>query len=411
MTFFGTKTPCKAPRNRSVWTTTTQLPLVAMLVCACGGSDTATGDSDNATTTPTSTGTSGETTAGPTETTTAATSETTGDSETTTDASETEGGTTGVPGEDEVITVFDKEHVYFGSENRRTVDVEVSFPEEGLTYESIILGLGLSCPNGLCDHWDRYGTLGVVRAPGAEDEDYVEVARFITPYRVGGTWNYDVTDLRPLLRGDVTFRVHIDTWVGPGHDQGEGWLVDVLVQFTGGVPAREVLDVSKLWYINYGAGNPDNPPEGQVYPVNTPTPAEATGFALRSLITGHGFGNTNNCAEFCPLEHGYLVNSNAHQRTVWRDDCAETGVPGQQGTWTYPRAGWCPGADVRVWEEDVTNDIVAGQPAMVTYGMSPYENTCKPGADPCVGCTAGATCEDGHGQPYYYMSAVLVSYR
>jgi len=344
-----------------------------------------------------------------TEVTTEATTED-GTEATTEDGSDTE-TTAGMPGEDEVVTVFDKEHVYFGDENRRTVDVAVSFPEEGLTYESIVLGLALSCPNELCDHWDRYGTLGIVRNPGADDEQFLEVARFITPYRVGGVWNYDVTDLRPLLTGDVTFRVHIDTWVGPGHQQGEGWLVDVLAQFDGGVPAREVLDVAPVWYQNFGAGNPDNPPSGQVEPQEVATPAEATGFALRSLITGHGFGNTNNCAEFCPLEHGYSVNNQGHQKTVWRDDCMETGVPGQQGTWTYPRAGWCPGADVRVWEIDVSADITPGEPANIAYALSDYENTCLPEAEPCMGCTAGASCNDGHGQPYYYMSALLVSYR
>ena len=34
----------------------------------------------------------------------------------------------------------------------------------------------------------------------------IELARFITPFGVGASWDIDVTDLRPLLTGDVTLR-------------------------------------------------------------------------------------------------------------------------------------------------------------------------------------------------------------
>ena len=35
------------------------------------------------------------------------------------------------------------------------------------------------------------------------------------------------------------------------------------------------------------------------------------------------------------------------------DDCATTAAPGQQGTYQYSRAGWCPGAMVEPWIEAV----------------------------------------------------------
>ena len=46
---------------------------------------------------------------------------------------------------------------------------------------------------------------------------------------MGASWDLDVTDLRPLLTGDVTMRAFIDTWVGPGSQYGAGWLLTVLV--------------------------------------------------------------------------------------------------------------------------------------------------------------------------------------
>jgi hypothetical protein len=71
-------------------------------------------------------------------------------------------------GEDTTVTVFDAEHVYFGDENRRSVDVEVSFPDDSATYAGITGRFALSCPDGGCDHWDRYATFGMVLDAGTE---------------------------------------------------------------------------------------------------------------------------------------------------------------------------------------------------------------------------------------------------
>lgn len=323
-------------------------------------------------------------------------------------------GTTGevlTPGDDAMVPIFDAEHIYFGAENRRQVDVAVALPAAG-EYDAITLDLALSCPNGRCDHWDRYGTIGVVRWPGAEDEGYVEVARFITAYRLPASWSLDVTDLRPLLKGDATLRVFIDTWVGPGHEQGEGWLVDASLDFRGGIPSPRPIEVFPLWYQSFSYGDPNAPVDAQVDAQSFTPPVEATSFALRSHITGHGFGNLDNCAEFCPRVHGYQLNGDGgFARSVWRDDCPETAVPDQLGTWTYPRAGWCPGADVIPWTMHATADVLPGVENTVVYAVDDYVNSCRPEAEPCTGCVAGASCGDGHGQPYYTMSAIMIAYQ
>ena len=89
---------------------------------------------------------------------------------------------------------------------------------------------------------------------------------------------------------------------------------------------------------------------------------------------------------------------------IWRTDCATTAAPNQQGTYQYSRAGWCPGADVKPWTFDVTADLGGAATVTFAYDVDAYENTCRPDAMPCAGCTLGAACAyDGgnHTEPNY----------
>ncbi|MCB9559581.1 MAG: hypothetical protein H6709_19820 [Kofleriaceae bacterium] len=328
------------------------------------------------------------------------------------------GGTSAPPAEpdaaigaDVTVTAFDGEHVYFGTENRRTVDAPVSFPAPGQRYERVTLHLAVRCPTGGCDWWDRLGRLSLVY-PGAtpEEDRELELARFITPYRVAGDFTVDVTGLQRVLEGDATVRVFIDTWVGPGHANGAGWLVDASFEFVGGTPTREPFAVVPLWApagIVYG-----DPARPTAREVTVDIPDGVTGAELRALITGHGQGNADNCAEFCSRDHAFDVGGTAVTRTVWRDDCATTATPGQQGTWQYPRAGWCPGAMVEPWVAEVP--APAAGALTVGYDVAAFENTCRPDATTCAGCTLGSGCDyDGgnHTEPNYQQSAVLILYR
>lgn len=320
------------------------------------------------------------------------------------------------PGPYEVIEAFSGTHVYFGDENMRQIDVEVDFPPAELTYASIQLGIVLGCPNESCDWWDRKGFIGVVHDAGTDEETVTELARFITPYRVGATWVVDVTALRPLLTGPQTLRLFIDTWVGPGHANGDGWLVDASFELDGGEPLTEIpVEVVDLWpQMAFEYGNPENPVDSSVPPAIVDIPADASRVQLRSLITGHGQGNLDNCAEFCPRTHGFSVDDTVVSREVWRDDCDQTPVQGQQGTWTLPRAGWCPGAEVLPWVEDVTDAVTPGRAATVAYDVEPYENSCSPQSPQCMGCALGTGCEyDGgnHTPPEYRFGAQLIIYR
>lgn len=329
----------------------------------------------------------------------------------------------GAPGASADVAAFAETHLYFtGTENRRVVETTATFPVRG-SFESIELTLTLGCPSKKCDAWDRAGTLGLVldeRGPGPEDDLVVELARFMTPYGVGGTWTFDLTDLRPLLAGEHKLRAFIDTWVGPGHAQGNGWLLTTTFAMKGGKAAREPIAAIPLWQRavdGVPVGDPAKPLDA-LKELSVTLPRPASGVAVRSFVTGHGQGNAGNCAEFCKLTHTVSIGAEQVSAEIWRADCRATGVPGQQGNWTPSRAGWCPGADVRPWVADLAAapEALAGRAQLVVgYAVSKYENTCRPDACTASTCAFGqATCGyDGgmHTEPNVRVSSVLVAYR
>ena len=324
-----------------------------------------------------------------------------------------------VIGEDQIISVFEAEHVYFGDENRRSVDKEVTFPPTTHLYESVSMTFKLSCPalGGLssrCDAWDRYGWLAIVENAGAEEEEVIEFWRYITPYGVGGEWTVDMTDLRPLFSGDLTFRVFIDTWVGPGHEAGDGWAVDVSFDMKGGTPENEPIAVVPVWTSHsfvYGDPNVSVDPAAE---TTLSVPEGATKGTLRVLVTGHGQGNAENCAEFCTKTHTITAGELSRPKLIWRDDCSETAVPNQLGNWEYDRAGWCPGAYVYPWIEDISSAVKSGEDLTIAYRVAPYVNTCRPDSENCEGCVFGTGCDyngNSHTEPKYVLSGLLTLYK
>lgn len=387
----------------------------SLLAAACGSTSSGTGSegeggsttesSDTAPTTSTSTPEPGTTTG----------------SEGTTAAAES---STGAPppafeaGPDALVPLFEGAHIFWlgwdEGQNQRELDIEVDLPEPGFTYDSVTLTLRLSCPDGGCDWWDRKGSLGLIADPSDEESAVWELARFVTPYRVGGTWSLDVTALQSLLQGPQTLRLYIDTWVGPGHANGDGWMVDAQLEYVGGVPAQVPVAVVPLWpRRDLTLGDPLNPLAEQIDAVALEVPQEASRVDLWTVITGHGQGNLDNCAEFCQLAHGFLVADAPVQRTIWRDDCDQNPIQGQQGTWTHPRAGWCPGDMVQPWVQDISEHATPGSSIEVRYDVEAYENTCRPDAPMCSGCALGTGCEyDGgnHTPPSVQVSSAAIVY-
>src|SRR4029079_11333794 len=140
----------------------------------------------------------------------------------------------------------------------------------------------------------------------------------ITPYHVEASWDIDVTDLRPLLTGDVTMRGFIDTWVGPGSQYGAGWLLTASFEMKGGIPAALPIAAIPVWTPRSVVYGDPAKPIPDAAPAQTLELPEASGYALRTIVTGHGQGNAGNFAEFCVKTHTLTVGAAAHAQKIWR---------------------------------------------------------------------------------------------
>ncbi len=294
------------------------------------------------------------------------------------------------------LEVFDKAHLYFGSGvNQRTLEKSVSFSErDAATAYRVELQLRLDCPNQRCDYWDRKGAISLIDQQGQE----FEILRFVTPYRVGATWSVDVSDLAPLFVGTQTMRIFIDTWVGPGHPQGDGWLVDARLRFTPSETQQlrpvAVLPIWQPQSLEYG--NPEAPAR-----LDHSVDLELRGvrkLKLRAFITGHGQGNSENCAEFCQKSQTFTLGDWTQTVDIWRDNCADTVTDGpQMGTWIYSRSGWCPGDYVRSLELNIPKTTIQDGTETLSWIPETYINEKR-----------GDYNNGGHTQPYYRVSASLI---
>jgi hypothetical protein len=304
-------------------------------------------------------------------------------------------------------------------------DATFTFPDGSTPWKHIVMRYTIGCPSAPndCDPWDRIGYTQILRDTGEVDGEgnpileTVEIARIITPYDITGgsrpgtcTWEIDVSDYESLLVGDVTLRNYIESWIG-GDD---GWLVTIDFGFVEGEWYREPVEVINLW-TDYRLvhGDPARPVEDILAPRMLDIPLGASEVKIRTFATGHGQGNTSNCSEFCPRSHTLTVNGDETSHILWRSDCSANSCSPQGGTWTFPRAGWCPGDKADAWEVDVTGSVSPGGTAALDYDLQPYENFCRPDNPECI---PGVTCPDcnynfnGHTEPHFSLASQLIVY-
>lgn len=319
------------------------------------------------------------------------------------------------PGDTTWVHTFDEDFINWATPHEQTF----TFPLAGTHSGRVLLYYTLGCPPspGDCDPWDR---LGYVRLRHATETDtsYYEIARIVTPYDITPpprpvtcTWEIDVSDYEHLLHGEVTLNSYIESWIGGNR----GWLVTMDFAFIEGEPAYFPYKVENLWTSYYAVyGDPDRPIESVFSPRTVQVDAGADAAKVRVFTTGHGQGNTLNCAEFCNRIHYLQAGPHVFSHNLWRSDCPQNPCSPQGGTWTYPRAGWCPGSDAPPWELDVTPYVTAGAPIELDYSVQAYENFCRPSNPDCVN---GSTCPDcnynytGHTEPIYALNAHIIYYR
>ena len=332
------------------------------------------------------------------------------------------GSAFGAPGDVTWVQTWQEDFINWAEPHNATF----TFPDGSVPYARATLHFTLGCPEapGDCDPWDRLGYTRILHDTGEVDEfgdpiiEPFEIARYVTPYDITGTgrpgtcgWEIDVTDYLPYLQGEVTLSNYIESWIGGDR----GWLCTLDFELVEGIPNYAPVEVVNLW-TGYHAvyGDPDRPIEDFLVPRDIDIPADVDAVKFRMFATGHGQGNTANCAEFCPREHSIFVNGTAWSHQLWRSDCASNPCSPQGGTWPYNRAGWCPGQDAPAWEVDVTSALSPGATASVDYDVQAYTNYCCPCNPECIN---GATCTDcnynynGHTEPNYALSGQLVYYR
>lgn len=197
------------------------------------------------------------------------------------------------------------------------------------------------------DPWTRLGYLTVVlpgegEAPARE----VEIMRFITGFGGAQTFRHDVTALAPLLHGETTLRIMVDTWLDPG------WEVTVRLSYDDkGVGYRRPAFAQPVFHSRWVTS--DNAklratvtiPEG----LNQPR--------LRVISTGHA-DDGRDAHEFLSATH--VLRIDGQIVAMWRPWREDGGTRRDQnpssGRWEIDgrvlfssdidRSGWVPGVVV-----------------------------------------------------------------
>jgi len=299
------------------------------------------------------------------------------------------------------VTTLDGVVIWFGKENSRNYQGSYTLPQHVGVYDKITAHLDVECPNNNCDDWDRWAYIDVM----GPDGNWIQIIRYITPYGVGCDHSIDLTPYASLLQGNVPMRVFIDTW-GTG-----GWKLTLDLDFQAGTPQYLYSQVDEIWDGTYDFGNP-----AKLQPVDTVNYKVADGVDKAELIistTGHGWGenNTSNAAEFFNAFHDIEFNgTSVYQQNLW-NNCNPNpdGCTGQLGTWTFNRAGWCPGA---ISPPDIyeASGVVSGDSFQLTYKFhETYVDKCHPNSPDCKSGTTCPDCNAGY-NPHYQIDGQIVNY-
>jgi hypothetical protein len=202
----------------------------------------------------------------------------------------------------------------------------------------------------------------------------IELARYITPYgnnltsSWNNTWEFDLTDYATVLHDSVEIRAFYSGW-------SDGFTVTLDFEMIEGIPPRTPKRVTTLWSGYFGYGNPANSIENYLVPKTVYINPGEVNSNVRFDITGHGFGGTQDCSEFCPKMYYMKFDGVTHySKLVWRDKCGLNPLYPQPGTWLYDRANWCPGEAVHVFENEMTPFVTPGDSVVIDADMQPFTN-------------------------------------
>jgi len=279
-------------------------------------------------------------------------------------------------------------------------EVEVTLPTSVGAFNQINGTLNITCPSGGCDPWDRVSTIEVQGHDGV----WYEIIRYVTPYGVACNHAINLTDFSSLLQGKVKMRYSLGT-------AGNGFLYTLNLQYVQGTPTYKYSSVEKLWNDTYAFGDMANLQPCEIINTNFDTSiVEAA--KVKLVATGHGWGsnNTGNAAEFHHDYHHIWVNgASTFTHNNWYtcnpnpDSCSP-----QSGTWTYARAGWCPGSIAQFFDYDLTPNLTSAMELKYILDEN-YVDLCHPNNPNCVSGTTCTNCNDSY-NPHLIVNSYLIRY-
>lgn len=246
------------------------------------------------------------------------------------------------------------------------------FPDTTKSYRKILMDVELGCADGGCSDWDYTVQINGYYKLNPDDTlpKKYELGRFMTPY--GGymadglngfdndfkhTFTYDVTDLSLMFHDSVKISAFYGGW-------SSGFSANVTFRMIEGTPVREVLKMHSIYQSGPGGWRSDNKDTFEIKYApskNIMIDSNTTGVMARIIPSGHGFVNSQNCAEFCERDYYILTDgTNRYTQSMWRDDCGMNAIYPQGGTWLYDRANWCPGDITFAYNHELTDFITAG---------------------------------------------------
>ena len=217
----------------------------------------------------------------------------------------------------------------------------------------------------------------------------VEIMRFFTPFGVRHynefrslsyrewdeqvQYKQDISDLKPLLRGDVYIGAFIGNYDKGGHKlsltlkaypEDDRWeYADSTVEML--LPLFNTCNVMEMAGQNYGKFFRTDSLTVDFY-----VPEGCQELKLRYIATGHGGWDTGD--EFVPKANTILVDGKPkYIYTPWRGDCGtyRASNPASGNFWNgmsssdYSRSGWCPGTATQPVYFDLT-DLKPGEHTM-----------------------------------------------
>ena len=238
-----------------------------------------------------------------------------------------------------------------------------------------------NCVNDHCDSYDRVGGMKVRNYRG----EWVELFRYVTNFGIPCQDDLDVSDFTSLLQGLVEFEYYMESWSGSGYNP------NLVFTFTKGTPQYLYVDVDEIWFGIFSFGDYANQQPVPVVDYHFSNKAQAA--SLKLITTGHNWSsaqiggnayNTGNAAEFYETTHHILVNGQAkYDQHLWRSCYPQPNGCEDDGSWSYPRSGWCPGSIALVWDYDMTSYLSEGH-AELFYEFDPnYIDQCHPNYPDC----------------------------